>query len=170
MQFSELVIKRRSVRSFTDRKLTKSELEYILNAGINAPSARNMQSWHFYCLLGEETKKLQGACADWVLTAPVVLVVCGTGDEIANQFGEWTRKFTVYDTNLAMQNMMLAACDIGLGSCMIGMYDEAMVKQAVGIPKDRSVVALLPIGEPKVVPETRGRKPLEEAVTFIGEI
>lgn len=172
MEFNKLLFERRSVRSFTRRKLTEDELNYILTAGVNAPSACNLQSWHFICVTDPEVKaKLKDICADWISTAPVVIIVCTDSAKIEERCSDKERayKFTVQDTALAMENMLLAAADIGFGGCIIGDYDQDKCVNAFNIPKKYLPVALLPIGEPTIKTPPRPRKPISEVVTFIGE-
>ena len=170
MEIRQAIAERRSVRSYTDRTLTRAEIEEILCAGVSAPSACNMQSWHFYVVTGDERAKLSGVCADWVATAPVVIIVCTDKNAIEARFGERARKFPVQDTALAMENMLLCATGMGLGGCIIGAYKNDACVSAFGIPEEHQVVALLPIGEPTEAIPARERKPLSEVVTFIGDV
>lgn len=171
MEFKDLVLNRRSIRQYTDRKISKDELNYIMTAAINAPSACNMQSWHFYIVSDPKVKEgFKEFCADWISTAPVVVVICTAGDEIVSRFGEKAKKFIVQDTALAMENMLLAAADIGLGGCIIGAYDDDKCRKLLNIPNEYCPVALMPIGEPTAVPPARDRKPISDVVTYVGEI
>lgn len=171
MELKQAIMERRSTRSYTDRALTRAEIETILLAGINAPSACNMQSWHFYVVADEkEREKFRGVCADWVASAPVVIIVCTDKSAIEARFGERARKFPVQDTALAMENMLLCATDMGLGGCIIGAYNQDACVKAFDIPDNHVVVALLPIGEPAEKIPPRERKPLEDVVTFIGDV
>ncbi|MBQ8624055.1 MAG: nitroreductase family protein [Oscillospiraceae bacterium] len=169
MEFKDLVLARRSIRQYTDRPVTADELMYIMNAAINAPSACNMQSWHFYVVSDPKVKEgFKEFCADWISTAPIVVVICTAGEEIVSRFGEKAKKFIIQDTALAMENMLLAAADIGFGGCIIGAYDDDKCRALLDIPAEYSPVALMPIGEPAVVPSARSRKPISEVVTYIG--
>ncbi len=169
MDIIEAIESRRSTRSFTSRELTEGELSSILRAGTLAPSACNMQSWHFYVVRGEAREKLAGVAADWVRTAPVVIIVCTDGDAIEARLGERAKKFPVQDTALAMENMLLAAAGMGLGGCVIGAYDGVKCAEAFSIPESHRIVALLPIGEPTERIPARDRRDIGEVVTYIGE-
>jgi len=69
------------------------------------------------------------------------------------------------DMGIAMEHMVLAATEQGLGTCWIGgQFDEATVKEALGIPHDVRVVALLPVGYPAEAPDAKARKPIDEIV------
>ncbi len=172
MELKNALFERRSTRSFTERIPTAEEIRYILKAAVNAPSACNLQSWHFYCVTDPDARKrFCEFAADWVATAPLIFVVCTDSRAIEARFGknDRTDKFVIQDTALAMENMLLAAVDIGLGGCIIGAYDEDKCREALNIPAELKPVALLPIGEPTAKIPPRARKPIDEVVTFIGE-
>ncbi len=168
MEFDNLVLKRRSTREFTDKPVTREQIDYILSAAIKAPSARNMQSWHFYAVTDPGVKaKFKSFCADWVSKAPVVFVICTDGGEMLSLAGKKGEKFIIQDTALAMENMLLAAANIGLGGCIIGSYDDDICRRELNIPQKYAPVALMSVGEPAKDVPPRERKPLEEAVTYI---
>lgn len=169
MELQQALEARRSVRAFTDRALSRSEIDELLRAATLAPSACNMQSWHFYVLTDPaERAKLKGVCADWVAKAPVVFVVCTDGQEIVEKFGSRAAKFPMQDTALAMENLLLKATDMGLGGCIIGAYRQEAVTDALNIPEKYTVVALLPVGEPAHDHPARERKPVSEVSEYIG--
>ena len=169
MELQTAIEKRRSTRSFTDRRLTKSEISELLRAATLAPSACNMQSWYFYVVTDEsERLKLKSVCADWVSAAPVVFIVCTDDNGIVSRFGERGRKFPMQDTSLAMENMLLKAADMGLGGCIIGAYKQNEITELFSIPKEHTVVALLPIGEPTEEIPARERKDIAEVSSYIG--
>lgn len=162
---------RRSVRAYTDRKLTKSEIEEIIRAGTLAPSACNMQSWYFYIVAdASEREKLKAVCADWISTAPVVFIVCTDENGIVSRFGSHAKKFPMQDTSLAMENMLLKATEMGFGGCIIGAYKQNELVELFNLPKEHTPVALLPIGEPKNEIPPRDRKSVAEVSSYIGAI
>ena len=168
MEFSELIYKRRSVRSFTERTLTREEIDKLLIAAIRAPSACNMQSWHFYAVTDSEIRaKFTEFCAPWVSTAPVIFVICTDEAQIVEKFGERAKIFPIQDTSLAIENLLLAAADMGLGGCFIGAFDSEKCRTALEIPRKYGIVALVPIGEPTVESPLRERKSLNDVVTYI---
>ena len=170
MELQNAIESRRSTREFTDRKLTKAEINEILRAGVSAPSACNMQSWYFYIVCDErEREKLKEVCADWISAAPVVFIVCTDDNGIVSRFGERGRKFPMQDTSLAMENMLLKATDMGLGGCIIGAYKQQRLNELFNIPNEHTAVALLPIGEPKENIPPRDRKEIGEVSSYIGE-
>ena len=171
MEFKELLYKRRSVRSFTGEKMTGSQLNYILEAATRAPSACNYQSWHFTVVVGEEN--IAGLCpevyrGEWIRNASAVIVVCVDDDRITERFGDRGRDlFALQDTACAMNNILLAAADIGFGGCFIGAFDEEKCREVLKL--GYRPVAMAALGRPTAEPALRERKPMDEVVDWIGE-
>ncbi len=168
MEFSELIYKRRSVRAFTEKELTREEIDKLLTAATRAPSACNMQSWHFYAVTDKAVKaKFAEFCAPWATTAPVIFVVCTDGEAITARFGERAKLFTYQDTALAAENLLLAAADMGYNGCFMGAFDADKCRCLLDIPENREIVAIIPIGEAASEAPLRARKPMGDAVTYI---
>lgn len=171
MTFRELYLSRRSTRSFTGRGLDSHEIRALLEAGVHAPNACNAQSWRFYVVTDPVVKARFAAehiCAPWVSEAPVIFILCADSVQLKNRFGDRAEQFVLQDTALAAENMLLAATEMGLGGCIIGAFDEEKCRKAVGIPKNLRIHMLLPIGEASTEVPDRGRKPIDEVVTYIG--
>lgn len=171
MEFKELLYKRRSVRSFTGEKMTRSQLNYILEAATRAPSACNYQSWHFTVVVGEEN--IAGLCpevyrGEWIRNASAVIVVSVDDEKITERFGERGRDlFALQDTACAMNNILMAAADIGFGGCFIGAFDEEKCREVLELRY--RPVAMAALGRPMAEPALRERKPMGEVVDWIGE-
>ena len=170
MEFSELLTTRRSTRAFTDHKLTRDEIDRLLNAATRAPSACNMQSWHFYAVTDPNVRAKfseNGICAPWAATAPVMFVVCTDGDAIISRFGERAKTFIIQDTALAAENLLLEAADMGYNGCFMGAFDADNCRALLDIPEKYQIVALIPVGKASGEVPLRERKPLSEVVTYI---
>ena len=168
MEFSELIYKRRSVRAFTNKELTRDEIDKLLIAATRAPSACNMQSWHFYAVTDKAVKaKFAEFCSPWAATAPVIFVICTDGEIITARFGERAKLFTYQDTALAAENLLLAAADMGYNGCFMGAFDADNCRGLLGIPKNREIVALIPVGEAANEAPLRDRKSMADVVTYI---
>ena len=168
MEFSELLLKRRSVRAFTDKGITREQIDALLTAATRAPSACNMQSWHFYAVTDKAVKaRFAEFCAPWAATAPVIFVVCTDGQAIISRFGERAKLFTYQDTALAAENLLLAAADMGYNGCFMGAFDGDKCREVLDIPDKYEIVALIPVGEAQAESPLRERKPLGEVVTYI---
>ncbi|MBQ2726933.1 MAG: nitroreductase family protein [Clostridia bacterium] len=171
MEFKELLYKRRSIRSFTGEKMTRTQLEYILEAAARAPSACNYQSWHFTVIVGDEN--IAKLCpevyrGEWIRNASAVIAVSVDDEKITERFGDRGRDlFALQDTACAMNNILMAAADIGFGGCFIGAFDEDKCREVLGL-KYRPV-AIAALGRPTAEPALRERKPMNEVVDWIGE-
>jgi nitroreductase len=168
MDVFEAIERRRSIREYEATPVPQEKLERILEAARLAPSARNVQPRHFILVTNEERKRAlsAGMFAGFLKQAPVVIVACG--DE--KKSPEWY----AVDVAIAVENMVLAATGEGLGTCWIGSFDEAKVRDVLKIPKNLRVVVLLAIGYPsgkegfgfEVLRLVRKRKSLDEIVSI----
>jgi len=158
---------RRSIRRYEARIVEEEKLSRLLESARLSASANNNQPWHFVVVSEKAGKDrlFRAYPRDWFAKAPVVIVACCTPEAAwSRQDGETYWKV---DTAVAVQNMILVAHELGLGTCWIGAFDEAKVKDALGIPKEVRVIALISLGYPA---ETKGsvteRKPLEEILHY----
>ena len=174
MEFRDLLTKRRSYRSFTGGTMTKSQLDYILTAATRAPNACNMQSWHFTAVCGKDAvAKLYPDVyrGEWIKNAAVVIVVSTDREGVETRFGDRGRDlFAIQDTACAMNNILLAAADMGFGGCFIGAFDEEVCRTMFDLGERYRPVALAAIGTVETEVPLRDRKPMEEVVDIIGEL
>ena len=174
MEFSEVLKARRSIRQFTDEGVTREQIMKLLDAAIAAPNACNLQSWHFYVVTDESVKKKLSetkTVADWATTAPVIFVVCTASAAICARFGDIGEKlFAIQDTAAAIENILLAAADMGLGGCFMGAFNKDTCREIVGIAEGHNPVAMVPVGHPAMILPARPRNPIENAVTFVGDV
>ncbi|MCC7492082.1 MAG: nitroreductase family protein [Fimbriimonadaceae bacterium] len=153
---------RRSVRVYRPEPLAAGHLDELLAALRLAPSAKNLQPWHFLVVQDAEVKAdLAAACREQHWMANAALIVCAVG------LPEQSPKWYPIDCAIALQNLVLAATSLGYGACWIGAFDEAAVKDVLGIPAEGRVVALAPVGVPAETPPARDRKPA--AATISGD-
>ncbi|MBE6559568.1 MAG: hypothetical protein E7662_00465 [Ruminococcaceae bacterium] len=172
MTFRELYYSRRSTRSFTERGLDREEIRSLLDAAIHAPNACNAQSWRFWVVTDPEVKAKfasEQICAPWVASAPVIFVLGADSTWLRNRFGERAEQFVLQDTALAAENMLLAAAEMKLGGCIIGAFHEEKCRALLDIPENIGIHMLLPIGEASSEVPDRGRKPMDDFVTYVGD-
>jgi nitroreductase len=159
---------KRMVRRFEPRPLAPDDLTRIVDAGRHAGSSKNQQSWDF--LVVEDRDRLRrlsevGPYAGHVAgaAAAVALVTPDPRAPAASLSLAW-------DAGLAAENMMLAAWELGVGSCPATVYEEAIARDALGYPQDRFCGWILSFGYPADPddltrpPKQGGRKPLDEVV------
>jgi nitroreductase len=124
----------------------------MLRAALRAPSAGNLQPWHFIEVRRPEIKEAL-AVAAWgqlfVSQAPVVIVVCAEPDRSASRYRErGAELFCLQDTAAATEHILLAATALGLGSCWVGAFDEGEAARALSLPDNLRPVAIIPLGYP----------------------
>ena len=157
MKFEEVLEKRRSIRKYKDTPVPKEKILKILEAARIAPSASHRQPWHFIVVENKETiKKL--AKQPWA-EAPVMIV--GLADQAASP--NWCSN----DLGIAFEHIVLAATNLGLGTCWMGQTGrEEMIKKLLDIPDNFKVVAVIPIGVPDETPAPKERKSLDAIVSW----
>jgi nitroreductase len=161
MDTLQTIMERRSVRTYKKDPIPQEELQQILEAGRQAPSAANRQPWHFVVVGGEEQKRrVAQACNNqmWMADAAYILVAVG--------LPEVSSKWYKVDVAIALENMVLAAKSLGYGTCWIGAFAPEAVAQAVGLPEGTEVVACTPLGVPDIAPPARQRKEWNEVFSL----
>ena len=140
MQVFEAIRRRHSVRSYLPDKVSNEKISRILEAARLAPSAGNIQPWHFIIVTDQQKRKKlsKGRYAKFLVESPIVLVGCGDKKASPNWYA--------VDTTIAMQNMVLTATSEDLGTCWIGSFNERQVKKLLNIPERFRVIALLALG------------------------
>lgn len=144
-------MRRRSVRKFTGEPVSREKLELLLRAAMAAPSARNRQPWEF--LVITEREKIREVCtahphAKFGVDAGAVILPLG---KPAGNF------YFFQDMAAAVENLLLAAANLGLGATWCGMDEkrQAALRSLLGIPEDYWIFAVIPVGIPAEHPEPR---------------
>jgi nitroreductase len=149
MEVMEAIQTRRSIRKFTDTPVPTEMIDTLLKAAMLAPSAGNQQPWHF--IVATDREKLDQVpdyhpYAGMIRGAHVAIVVCGAPD------GTKWPDFWVQDCSAAIQNLLLAARDLGLGTVWTGVYplEDRMTKtrELFAIPENVYPLAIIPVGWP----------------------
>lgn len=157
MDTFECIRKRRDIRSFIDREVSDAVVIKIIEAGRLAPSAMNLQPWHFIAIKDRQIIRALGSlCTSgkFVVGASVVVVV------VTDPSNKWHE----IDGARAVQNMALTGWNEGVGCCWIGAIDRARVKELLNIPMNLHVLTVLPFGYPEqfVVKRKKNRKSIQE--------
>lgn len=172
MEFYELIKTRESIRDYDPNKSIPEEvLTRILEAGRLAPSAGNRQPWTFVLVSSSKKLKEVRECyqKEWFKQAPHVLVVVGDKSKA------WSRSYDSYnsvetDLTIAMDHMILAAENEGVGTCWIIAYQYDLLAKAIGLKPDEVIYSITPLGFPHDGFKKRNnkiRKPLEDIVRII---
>jgi len=170
----EAIRGRRSIRKFKSDDVSEEQVTALLEAARWAPSWANTQCWRFVVVRDADTKariadalRRGNPATEGVRTAPVLIVICVqlgksgfyTG-EAATCLGDWS----MFDAGLAMQNLALAAHEMGLGTVHVALMDIKQIEQILGVPEGVQVVELTPVGYPAEEPRGPGRRDLAELV------
>jgi nitroreductase len=187
MELFEAIKTRRSIRRYKADPVDDKKIEAILEAGRWAPSWANTQCWRFIVVRDAKIrakvaeslmkiklpdKEIDNPGAKAINAAPVLIVVCastgksgckpgsGGGEEFVTDKGDWF----MFDTALAVQNMVLAAHALGLGTVIMGLFDAKKAEKALGVPEGHRVVVFFPVGVPDQEAKVPLRKELSEIV------
>jgi nitroreductase len=162
MSLLDLILSRRSIRRYENKDISEEVLQQILETGRQAPSAANRQPIHFVIVNDHDILKnlCDNLITRFVKYAPVAIVGCADVKSLL------TGKWAVVDTTIAMQNMVIAAWTLGIGSCWIGACNEEKVKELLKIPDKWKVVALVTLGYPAEQPKPKKKKSFEEMFSF----
>ncbi len=166
MEFENLIAKRYSVRAYKKDPVEDEKLNRILEAARLAPSAANRQPYRIIVVHTEGRKKELNRIypAEWFVQAPIVLVICG----IVN--AAWVRRdgknHVDVDCAIAMDHIILAATNLGLGTCWICAFDAQEAKKVLKIPQGVEPIAFTPLGNPADSPKEKKRKPLQQIVCY----
>lgn len=169
MDIYEVINSRRSIRTYKPDPVSREAVSRIIEAALKAPSWANKQCWRFIVVDSKTEKILMGKAsgqaniAKACETAPYVIVLCADPKEsgVKNHM-----EYYMFDSALAMQNLMLAATAEGLSTCVVGWFDEKAVKGILNVPEDIKVVAYTPLGCADESPAARPRKKQNELVFY----
>jgi len=166
MDFQQLVRARRSVRAYRPDAVPEPLLLQVLESARLAPSACNRQPFRVVVIQTREREAelLRVYPKGWFVEAPIVLAVCAVPAEawVRSRHDGWSAAET--DATIAMDHLLLAAADLGLGTCWVAAFDPAAAREVLALPDGVVPVAFTPLGWPADEPGPRERKPLEELV------
>lgn len=167
MGILEIIKKRRSVRNFKIKEIPKNIEKKLIEALIWAPSAGNLQSRKFYFVKDIKKKEALVKAAlsqNFISLAPLVVVGC-LDLRIEKNYGERGKElYAICDVSASIENMMLEAAELGLGTCWVGAFDEKEVVEALDIPNYLRPIVILPVGYPDYIPPPTDRKSEEELI------
>ncbi|MDY0202078.1 MAG: nitroreductase family protein [Bacteroidales bacterium] len=175
--FNTLISTRQSDRAYTNQPIEREKIEEIIEAARLAPSACNAQPWKFIVVDDEEIKnKLADTTSSKILgmnhftkQAPVHIVIVMEGANLTSNFGSLVKRkhFPLIDIGFAASHISLAATSLGLGSCIIGWFDERAVKKMLNIPSNKRPMLIITLGYP-AKPEIREkrRKGIDQVVSY----
>ena len=168
MSFAELVRARYSVRAYRPDSVPDDLLAQVLEAGRLAPTAANRQPIRILVIhtAGREAELGRLYAKDWFTAAPVILGVCSVAREAWVREKIDGRSYADIDAAIVMDHLVLAATDLGLGTCWIASVDPAVARDVLGLPDDVEPLLFTPLGFPADAPGPKERRPLADLVHF----
>jgi nitroreductase len=164
MEFSEVIRSRYSVRGYKPDPVEDDKLQKVLEAAVAAPTACNLQPFRLIVIhtRGREAELQRIYPARWFVQAPVVVCVCGIPS-----LG-WSRRdrksYCDVDAAIVMDHLILAATDLGLGTCWVGAFDPQAARTILQIPEDVEIIAFTPLGYAADIRQLKGRRSPKELV------
>ena len=167
---------RQSDRGYLDKEVEKEKIERIVEAGRLAPSACNSQPWRFIVVNDPETReKISNAASAKTLgfnrftdEVPVFIVIIREKSKPIARIGGTIKDkdYSQIDVGIAAENICLQAAAEGLGSCMLGWFDEKEVKRVLGVPSGKRAELVITIGYPSKPHREKRRKPKDEVISY----
>ncbi|MGD2039109.1 MAG: nitroreductase family protein [Desulfobacterales bacterium] len=157
MQIQEAIRKRLSIRRYADAAIPAEHMDTLFKALQLAASANNYQNWEFVFVGDPNLKqKLVPACSHQSFIRDCTYFIAGVADP--------GLKWHMVDITIALTQFALQAVELGYGTCWIGAFDEAGVKQVLKVPDSKKVVICMTLGQPAGTHVPKGRKTLEEII------
>ena len=168
MEFLDVIKKRYSVRGYLDKEVEKEKIEYVLNAATIAPTGVNAQPFKVFVIDAKKYKQELSEiyAAKWFVEAPYVIAVVALRDKA------WTRPWdgkniADIDATIVMDHIILAATDVGLGTCYIGAFKKNKAYEFLNLDENEEAVLFTPLGYPNAEPRDTPRKELDEFVVYV---
>jgi len=174
MTISELIQNRQSTRKYKSTEVEKEKIDACLEAARIAPSACNAQAWKFIVVDEPELKNKVAETATslgmnkFTQQAPIIITVvlekanssATIGGRIKNKDYRWI------DIGIAVEHICLQATELGLGTCIIGWFNEKKIRKLLGIPRSKRIPLIITLGYPDDEQRTKIRKSIQEISAF----
>jgi nitroreductase len=165
MDVSRAIQSRYSCRRYEDKPIEDAQLQSILEAARQAPSAKNLQDWRFVVVRDKALREKLAIAANnqtFIENAGAIIVACTASDHVMR----CGQAIGPIDVSIAMEHMCLQATELGLATCWIGSFYPDKVRSVVGIPEHINIIELLALGYPADSPKEHRREPIESIVSF----
>ena len=166
MEFLELAKKRYSVRAYKSDPVEDDKLQEVLEAAQLAPTACNLQPFQLIVIhtKGKEAELKRIYSPSWFVQAPLVICACSI------PFESWRRRdgknYCDVDVTIAMDHLILAAANLGLGTCWVGAFNPDAAREVLRLPDNVEPIAFTPLGYPSDNLKSKNRKSLNELVRY----
>lgn len=166
MDFSKLIQQRYSVRAYKSNLIEDGKVQQVLEAARLAPTAANRQPFQLVVIhTAERQAELRRLYhREWFSQPPLVIGMC------ALPASAWVRRdgknYADVDATIAMDHLILAAANLGLGTCWVAAFDPVAAREILQLPDGVEPIAFTPLGYPADQPKSKERKPLTELVRY----
>ena len=168
MKFAELVKIRQSDRKYKNQEVEKEKILQCLETARLSPSANNSQPWKFVVVDDVEKKEQIAECSiglgmnKFTHQCPVIVAVVIEKQDFMTKIGGIIKNkdYSTFDVGIAVNQFCLQAADLGLGTCIMGWFDEKKIKKILGV-KNRRIPLLISLGYPDAPTREKVRKPLD---------
>lgn len=170
MDFMRALRERRSVRKYKDRSVSREQVAALIEAAEAAPSAGNLRARRYVVITEPQMRAVLAMTAygqGHVKNAPVLVVVCADVPRSSLRYGDRGSIYAIQDADAATMCLLLAAHDMGLGACWNGAFDDALVREALGLSDGILPVAIISLGWPDEMPTAAQRRRRDEMVRWI---
>lgn len=171
-----LIKSRQSDRKYLDRPVEKEKIGRITEAARTSPSACNGQPWHFIVVDDPVVRDMVSAATEsellrmntFVRQAPVLIVIVREKSNLTSRAGDLIKQkdYSLIDIGIAAASVVYQATAEGLGTCILGWFDEKRIKKVLGIPASKKVELVISLGYTDNRLRDKSRKPPEEVITF----
>lgn len=162
MNTLEAIYARRSIRSFTSDPLSDEDLLTLIQAAAAAPSGSNAQAWVFIAIRNSKRLLAVQSLSPGIISKPAaVIILCADYRQIPHP-RQTTDIMITYDLGAALQNILLAATELGLGGCPVASFNKPGLMRLLNLPEGVEPQLLVTIGKPKFIPQKPPKKPLKE--------
>lgn len=168
MELHEVIEKRRSIRKFSEKPVSRELLEQLIRAAALAPSASNMQAWRFFVADEPELVRAIDSFSPGLSGKPPVIIAIAS--DLAEVERRGSKNSLVYglmmDAAMAAENLMLEAADLGLGTCAIKSYNDKAVHKLLKLPDTMRLEILISVGWPAAEPREPKRKAMDQVLLW----
>ena len=176
MELQKALETRRSIRKYQTKPVDRALIEEMVKAASLAPSWKNSQVTRFYAADGEKKAELLNCLPEFnqnnAKDAPVLIVSTAvknrSGFERDGSYSTHLKEgFQCFDNGLAVEHLCLKAHELGLGTLIMGLYNEPAIREFLKLDETQEVVAVIAVGYPDIEPEMPKRRPMDVLLTFV---
>jgi nitroreductase len=166
MEFTDLIARRFSVRAYKPDPVEDDKLQAILEAARIAPTAANRQPFQIIVIhtAGRQEELRHIYPREWFSQAP--LLICGCGVSRNAWVRSDNRRYLDVDVAIVMDHLILAAANLGLGTCWIAAFNAEAAREILRLPEEVEPLIFTPLGYPAIEAKPKERKPLAELVRY----